>query len=820
MTVEDSAKSRTELLAEVASLRAEVAELCARAGPSDEAARRIRASEERYRAFIEQTAEAIWRCELSVGIPVTLPADEQVRRILATAYLAECNDVMARMYGFSVASEIVGTALTDLLDPGDPANVAYLRAFVDSGYRMVEAESHERARDGSDRYFLNNLIGIVEDGHLTRAWGTQRDVTGRRVIEEALRRSEARFRSIIESNMLGIGFREPDGGVSYANDALLQTIGYAREDFDAGRIDWRGLTPPEYYASDEKAFAQTESLGWCTPYEKAYVRRDGSRVPVLVGGASFGDDRTRGAFFVADLTDRRRAEDALRESEARFRLAVSAAGLLLFGCDRELRYTWAYNAHPDFTAEGLLGRRDEDLLPPAEAERVVALKRGVLESGVPARGETTVTLSDGEHTYQLDVHPLIDDAGEITGVMTAGRDITAERRAAAAVRHAQKLESIGVLAGGIAHDFNNLLTGIMGNATLVARMLSPASASRAAPMLDDVVRAAQRAADLTSQLLAYAGKGRFFVRQVDLGTLTGDIASLLRSSIPRKVELRLTIDPLASPIDADASQVQQLVMNLVLNGAEAIGDETGTVSVDVRDRVIDAAEAVSHFGAFGLVPGRYVILEVVDSGCGMDQATQARIYDPFFTTKFTGRGLGLAAALGIVRGHHGAITVRSAPGQGTTFVVAFPAAEVVAPAAPPPQEAVPDAGGEGLILVVDDEDVVRRTARLTLDEYGYDVLTAADGAEAVDVFRRYGSRIRLVVLDMTMPVMGGEETIGHLRAIDPGIPVLAMSGYGEAEAMRRFDRTPADGFLQKPFAAPALAAAVRTMLGASRARPA
>jgi signal transduction histidine kinase/CheY-like chemotaxis protein len=420
--------------------------------------------------------------------------------------------------------------------------------------------------------------------------------------------------------------------------------------------------------------------------------------------------------------------------------------------------------------------------------------------------------ADGLDTI-VSYYPVRGAAGAIDYVGLVVADITERKRAESAVRHAQKLESIGVLAGGIAHDFNNLLTGIMGNASLAGRVLSPGSAARAAPLLNDVVRAAQRAADLTSQLLAYAGKGRFFIRKVELGTLAGEISSLLRSSIPRKVELRLTVDPATPAVEADASQLQQLVMNLVLNGAEAIGDESGSVTVNVYEMEVGAADATARFGAFALVPGRYAALEVTDTGCGMDDATLAQIFDPFFTTKFTGRGLGLAAALGIVRGHHGGIAVRSAPGQGTTFTVVFPGANADDAAAAPPAANGGDAGGEGLVLVVDDEDVVRRTARLTLDEFGYAVLTAADGAEAVEVFRKYGKRIGLVVLDLTMPVMGGEETITHLRAIDPGIPVLVMSGYGEAETMRRFDGTPADGFLQKPFGAPQLAAAVRAMLG-------
>jgi nitrogen-specific signal transduction histidine kinase/CheY-like chemotaxis protein len=393
-------------------------------------------------------------------------------------------------------------------------------------------------------------------------------------------------------------------------------------------------------------------------------------------------------------------------------------------------------------------------------------------------------------------------------------DVTERRQAEDALRQAQKLESIGVLAGGIAHDFNNLLTGIMGNASLALRTLPGDGAARAHPLLQDVIRASERAADLTQQLLAYAGKGRFFIQQVDLPALVREISGLVRTSIPKKVALQLHTGA-CPPVEADASQLQQVVMNLVINGAEAIGDAPGVVTVTTGARRCTAAELRRRFPGADLPAGEYVQLEVRDTGSGMDAATRARIFDPFFTTKFTGRGLGLAAVLGIVRGHRGAIAVESATGQGTTFTVVLPAAEALAPAAPAPVDAAVEPTGAGDVLVVDDEEVVRRLAQSALEEYGYGVVVAGHGLEAVDLVRRAPDRFRAVLLDMTMPVMNGEEAIGHLQRLRPDLPVIVSSGYGEVEALRRFEGARVAGFLQKPYTARQLADAVRAALAAA-----
>jgi signal transduction histidine kinase len=368
------------------------------------------------------------------------------------------------------------------------------------------------------------------------------------------------------------------------------------------------------------------------------------------------------------------------------------------------------------------------------------------------------------------------------------------------LRQAQKLEGLGLLAGGVAHDFNNLLTGILGNASMVLELLSPPEPERS--MLEDVIRASESAAELTRQLLAYAGKGKFVIQPVHMSELVREIGQLVRSSIPRQVELKMDLPADLPLIEADPSQMQQLVMNLVINAAEAIGDKTGTVEVTTAVRHLKKA------------PGVYVVLKVRDNGCGMEEATKARIFDPFFTTKFTGRGLGLAAAQGIVRSHTGSIRVTSRPGHGSTFEVCLPATERQAELWQATSVArSPSAlSGAGVILVVDDEDLVRRAAKAALQSYGYTVVEAENGLEGVELFAQMQDSISLVLLDLTMPVMTGEETYRQLKAIRPDVPVIVSSGYDETEAARRFGGENVVDFIKKPYVAQKLGHMVQAAL--------
>ncbi|HYW42940.1 MAG TPA: ATP-binding protein [Bryobacteraceae bacterium] len=406
-----------------------------------------------------------------------------------------------------------------------------------------------------------------------------------------------------------------------------------------------------------------------------------------------------------------------------------------------------------------------------------------------SRRREAIELECDSRRLNISIDPMFDAGGAPAGGVLIAGDVTEKRRLEEQFRESQKFETIGTLAAGVAHDFNNLLTSIMGNASLVLEDL-PAD-SPFSERLQDVLRAAERAAGLTHQLLAYSGKGGRYLQKVDLSGATRNCRDLIAASIPKKIALEVDLDSRLPRIEADVNQLQQVILNLVSNAAEAIGEQAGTIVVRTTSDV-----------------GELVCLEVRDTGCGMDAETRSRIFDPFFTTKFTGRGLGLAAVAGIARGHRASLHVTSAPGEGSTFRISFPAAEEPAPAVPP---AAVESAAAGTILVVDDEDVVQRFARAALEAQGHKVLVASNGPEAIAQVRR-NPEIGLVLLDLTMPMMGGEEAIDGIVSARPGIRVVVSTGYDHAEAVARFREKPVAGFLQKPYTPRQLADQVQAVL--------
>ena len=398
------------------------------------------------------------------------------------------------------------------------------------------------------------------------------------------------------------------------------------------------------------------------------------------------------------------------------------------------------------------------------------------------------------------------------------RELAEEERRKVQVKllHAQKLESLGVLSGGIAHDFNNLLVGILGNAGLALGDLPEDSPVR--DTLKDIETAALRAAELTRQLLAYAGKGQFFVGPVHLSQLVEEMGHLLSTAVAKNARLDFQFAADLPTIDADATQLRQVVMNLITNASEAIGTASGTIVV--RTGVMDADRgylADAQLGV-GLPAGRYAFVEVQDDGHGMHPATQARIFDPFFTTKFTGRGLGLAAVLGIVRAHRGAIRVTSAPGRGTTIRVLLPCANAPEGNLPLPATTAEEATdelppGSATVLIVDDEETVRTVAQRILSARGFAVRLASGGVEALHVLREDPDGIDLVLLDLTMPDMGGAMTMQELRRIRPDLKVVLSSGYSQEDAIPAGDVTAsAAAFIQKPYRPSELVAILRRVL--------
>ncbi len=398
------------------------------------------------------------------------------------------------------------------------------------------------------------------------------------------------------------------------------------------------------------------------------------------------------------------------------------------------------------------------------------------------------------------------------------RDLTEQQEALdarfhmdAQIQHAQKLESLGVLAGGIAHDFNNLLVGILGYADLALLTMAPNTPGR--EYINEVVKSAQRAAELCNQMLAYSGKGRFVIQSVDLSEIVQEMSHLLEVSISKKVTLRYRFSQTLPAVNVDVTQIRQVVMNLITNASDALGDTNGQITVTTDEVECDAAYLRKIAFEDTLPPGTYVCLEVSDTGCGMDRETIARIFEPFFTSKDTGRGLGLAAVMGIVRGHKGALNVYSEPGKGTTMKVLLPASEGEAISTRDALKAESDWRGEGTILIVDDEEMVVRMTVSLFQRGGYETLTAENGEEAVALYREHQEDIVGVLLDMTMPGMNGEETFTQLRRINPNVRVVLTSGYNEQEVTSSLAGKGLAGFIQKPYRADNLLATFHKVLG-------
>ncbi len=452
------------------------------------------------------------------------------------------------------------------------------------------------------------------------------------------------------------------------------------------------------------------------------------------------------------------------------------------------------------------------LIHPDDRARAVQEENAFLAEGRHSyETEYRLRRADGEYRWVYDFSiPVRGSAGEVLQFHGYVLDIHERRIAGERLRETQRLESLGILAGGIAHDFNNLLMGVLGNVSLLLGDLSEDSPMRATAR--DIETAARRAADLTRQLLAYSGKGRFVVERLDLSRMVEESGQLLATITSKKATLQYHLARALPPVEGDATQLRQVVMNLLTNASDALGDQPGTVTVTTGLERLDASWAAGAFHAGEPAPGPHVFVEVQDTGAGMEAAMLPRIFDPFFTTKFHGRGLGLAAVLGIMRGHRGAIRVETAPGRGTTFRLYLPARDGVAPQVEvaPAGGLVPDGSVAGLtVLVVDDEAIVREVARRTLERGGYRVRQAEDGRRALQILAEPGIAIHAVLLDLTMPELSGEETFALIREQWPRLPVILSSGYTAEADGNWFEARGFTGFIQKPYAASDLVSLIR-----------
>ena len=529
-----------------------------------------------------------------------------------------------------------------------------------------------------------------------------------------------------------------------------------------------------------------------------------------------------GEAFDAMAAQLQQRDEDLHAGEQKFRQMAENIGEIFwlydFDAGRALYVNPAFERIFGLPAASYLSATSawRDAIHPEDSERVLAAF--ALEREGPRETEYRIIHKDGSVRWLRDrSFPVRGQDGVGRRVAGVAEDITArkqgeEEKAAfeRKLEETQRLESLGVLAGGIAHDFNNLLTGVLGNASL-ARMALP-QGDEAQKYLAQIEAVTIRAADLCKQMLAYSGKGRFTVQLLDVSAIVEETTQLLHISIAKGAVLRFNLAKNLPPIKADPTQIRQVVMNLVINASEALAGKSGTISLNTGVVRVDREYLSNTVLADEIPEGDYVFLEVADNGCGMSAETQSRIFEPFYTTKFAGRGLGLSAVLGIVRGHSGAMKVYSESGKGTMFKLLFPVAE--GHAQPVQKDATDEAKwrGAGSILIVDDEETVRAVCARMVESFGFKVILAADGTEGIARFRERRAEISAVLMDLTMPHIDGEEAFRQIRAMDPGVHVLLMSGFNEQEAINRFTGKGLAGFLQKPFRTEQLRAKLRQLL--------
>ena len=517
--------------------------------------------------------------------------------------------------------------------------------------------------------------------------------------------------------------------------------------------------------------------------------------------------------MLTDTTERRQTEQELARQRQQYEALAENAPEVIARFDPELRHLYIN----DYGAK-LYGIRKSEILGrslsglPFPADKAAFLKKHFDESLATGKQQTVEFDFDGpnlgrQHLSMMLV-PELDEQGHVSSVLAITRDVTGQKQAEERLRERQKLESIGLLAGGVAHDFNNLLTVIMGSASSALDQCPSCEHSQA------ILSASERASYLTKQLLAYAGKGQAVLKIVDISEIVSQAATLLSASVPKRVELKFNLSKALPCLEADPSRIEQIVMNFVINAGEAIPPKNnGLIEVTTSSVEVTPEMARRHSNAYEVDAGTFVCLEVRDNGTGMDAATMSSVFDPFFSTKFTGRGLGLAAVSGIVRTSKGFIEVKSAPGAGTTFRVFLPASEKTRSAEP--AQAAPSQPGRGhaTILVVDDEEMVRKLASMALRRYGYEVLEASNGRDALQVLAKCRSLPSLILLDLAMPIMGGDELVPILDEKYPGLKIIVSSGYPEEDARKGFPSKSVVGFLQKPYTIVKLADKTEQALG-------
>ena len=715
----------------------------------------------------------------------------------------DANNTWLALTGYS-REEVVGTSVRALNLWHNP----------DAAQRFVEdlrqsgsiRESEQTFRKKSGELFVAQISAQVLTMQSAKlVLSTLVDITERKRAKDMLHR-------VIEEAPVGMVMVNREGQILLVNAMTERLFGYTRSELLGRPIE---TLVPQGVRAVHKGH-RAEYLADAKPLPPGVGRddlcglhKDGHSFPVDIGLNPIETaDGTMVMASVIDITERKAVEEALRSSEEKFSVAFanSPNGITLTrledGVLLDVNDTWlALTGYQRQEVVGRSVRTDIPFWPSGELAEQAAHE--LKEKGLLRGREQKFCKKTGEQFLAQFSSQVLSVRGEKV-VLSTMTDITERRAFEERMEQTQKLESLGVLAGGIAHDFNNILQAILGNAEVAAAKLPPSSP--AVGNLEEISRSAQRAGDLTRQMLAYSGRSRYQLEPLDLSDVIREMQEMLRVSVSKKAHVDYTLASGLPSVQGDVSQLRQVVMNLMTNASEALGEAPGTIRLTTGSIDCDEASLETVLGSEYLAPGRYVSLEVEDTGRGMDDATRSRIFDPFFTTKFTGRGLGLAAVMGIVRGHKGAIRVESEPGKGTTFTLLFPTVE----GSPSRREHTDASRGEwhghGTVLVVDDEEDVRTTVHQMLERLGFDVVTASDGAEALRILGARRDEVSCVILG------GGEEAFHEMKRMLPDLTIIVSSGYSEQTVAQQWAGKGLAGFIQKPYRMSTLEQKLREVL--------